>query len=222
MILIALTGGPDSGEDLVAALLQEAHGRKSVRISFHDLLREEICWAYRCPMDLLTHPKLRTIPTPTLNINNCRTQGFRDYWNRMFSAGALPYADGCPELVMRAWCAHRRYRDFTYFVRAALNAWTSAEDSGAGLVVVTDLNYANEALAVCSAGGKIWRVVKPNTPASQDQDSQPLRRWPDDERIINDGDVSLLRKKVRDLYFTEVGRRACDQRTVIATDEIEP
>ncbi len=221
MILIGLTGFAGAGKDLVATLLQEAHGAQSFRLAFADKLRAEVCEAYGCPIELLTDSTLKNLPSPAMHIENCQNPEFREFWARTFPPTNPWRSDPSPRVVMQTWGDYRRQQSSEYFVFYAAGAWRKAEDDGAGLTVVTDTRFANEALTLCTNGGTIWRVSRPGVSAVNSHNSETsLGTWPVNQLIVNDGDVSLLRKKVRDLYYGEIGKRAWEADQSIRTARV--
>lgn len=64
-------------------------------------------------------------------------------------------------------------------------------------IVVDDLRFLNEAVAVRALGGRIWRIVRPGTEARFSHVSETeLSRIAFDLRFLNDGKVSDLHKLI--------------------------
>ena len=67
-------------------------------------------------------------------------------------------------------------------------------------IVFTDVRFPNEALAIKSLGGQIWRVNRPGIEALNDHASETsMTSWDFDHVIDNDGDLETLRTKVENL-----------------------
>lgn len=69
------------------------------------------------------------------------------------------------------------------------------------LAVIPDVRFDNEAMAIRSAGGSVWRVVRPGVScldASTAKHSSERGISPDliDDIILNDGDIERLRSRV--------------------------
>jgi hypothetical protein len=66
-----------------------------------------------------------------------------------------------------------------------------------GRYVITDVRFPNEAAALTSQGGQIWRIERPGVDAVNDHVSETaLDAWVFDETIINDGTIEDLKKKI--------------------------
>jgi hypothetical protein len=71
------------------------------------------------------------------------------------------------------------------------------------IFVVSDVRYPNEAEAIRSWGGSIWRVLRPGLPSSgvdQHPSETSIKTIRPDLTIVNDGTLSQLKEKVEYLY----------------------
>lgn len=207
MILIGLTGFAGVGKDTIATLLQETHQADSFRIAFADQLKQEVSKAFQCPLEVLTDPQLKNRPSLSLRISNCTNEEFSSFIKKRFPRVASTEPNS-PRVIFQTWGDWRRESDLNYFVKPVEKAVRSAEDFGVKLALVTDVRFCNEALFINNTGGQIWRVLRSNKSAINDHASEhTLVNYPIQRQIMNDGNIDLLRKKIRDLYFSAVGEQ---------------
>lgn len=67
---------------------------------------------------------------------------------------------------------------------------------GVDYLFITDLRYPNEADRIKALGGTIWEVVRPGCESDGHASEQPLPGAMIDWRIVNDGNIDLLRERV--------------------------
>lgn len=80
------------------------------------------------------------------------------------------------------------------------------ETNPAGLAVITDCRFINEARAVREAGGEVWRIVRPGAGLGTAHPSETEQQSPEfealvDEDVYNTGTLDNLRTEVRHLAY---------------------
>ena len=69
-------------------------------------------------------------------------------------------------------------------------------------IVIPDVRFLHEALAIKELGGKIIRVVRPGFEGTSKHPSETeMAQIQEDERIINDSTLDALKEKVYDAYM---------------------
>jgi len=72
------------------------------------------------------------------------------------------------------------------------------KDPHEGRYVITDVRFPNEASAISSQGGQLWRIERPGVDAVNDHISETaLDAWIFDETIVNNGTIEDLKKKIK-------------------------
>lgn len=175
MTIIGISGKIGHGKDVIASYLVGHHGFQIIRMS--DEIKEEIL--ARLPRTLaaiasFTHPALNT------------PEGLRK-----LVYDIKPY--GVRELLQEYGTEVRRADSFDYWVQkweARIRHWKGSR------VVVPDIRYENEVLAIWNMGGAVWRVERPGAPSNDHVSETSLdhfTRW--NARIENNGTVEELEYK---------------------------
>lgn len=193
MILIGLSGYARSGKDTAAEFLVEGAG--FTRVSFADKLREFLyalnpmveVVSEAPPMEFIDPIKLRAVRVREV-IDTYGWDGYKD----------TRYVHEIRPLLQRLGTeAGRQTISDTIWIDAALNGLDPE-----GRYVVTDARFPNEAEAVKSRGGALWRIDRRDTgPAlGPDGTAHPsetsLDDWDFDLRILNDSNLEELKYKV--------------------------
>lgn len=154
--LIGFTGHAGAGKDSAATVLHAAGWQT---IAFADALRIEIAAAFHIDVRLLTHPPTKDVPQRALAAGN----GENANWLRFAAVNGHSLMEPrSPRWLMQQWGTEfRRRADPQHWVRQVLQ-WVQFERkrNPPGLAV-TDVRFANEALALRGLGGHIVRVHRP-------------------------------------------------------------
>ena len=168
-MIIGLSGYAQAGKDETAKILVEKHGFK--RLAFADPIREAI---------LGLNPKVDSITTVGDLVG--------DYgWD---------VAKQNPEVrrllqVMGAEVGLKQFGADFWVVVALSQIGTSTD------VVFTDVRFPNEAKALADMNGAIVRVIRPNTNAVNDHESEvAMDRYDFDATILNNGTLDDLNSQV--------------------------
>lgn len=168
-MIIGLSGYAQAGKDETAKILVEKHGFK--RLAFADPIREAI---------LGLNPKVDSITTVGDLVG--------DYgWD---------VAKQNPEVrrLLQAMGAEVGRKQFgaDFWVVVALSQIGTSTD-----VVFTDVRFPNEAKALADMNGAIVRVIRPNTNAVNDHESEvAMDRYDFDATILNNGTLDDLNSQV--------------------------
>ncbi|MEU5361127.1 hypothetical protein ACFY9R_26580 [Streptomyces albidoflavus] len=168
---IALTGLARSGKDSVAASLVEDHGY--VRVAFADALKDAALKAD--PLIPLKHIDKAVPLTTVVNFLG---------WERA--------KDAYPEV--RRFLQHfgQAVRDIDprFWVAAAVDAVHGA--SGGRPVVITDVRYHNEVMAVQDLGFTLVRIERPGLTPGDHVSERNTLDFDVDATIVNDGTLDDL------------------------------
>ena len=83
------------------------------------------------------------------------------------------------------------------WLRVAFWRWEQAAAAGAGVIVVPDVRFENEARQIRGEGGEVWMIHRPGVEpvaAHESEAGLPLRLI--DRLIVNDGTADQLRERV--------------------------
>lgn len=190
--LIGLSGHKGAGKDSVAAILAIHYGYR--RVAFADALKLEV-WKHS--VQILGHVPLdgHTLTLPA----------FLAYIEaHKHDDPSLPTA--WPRQLLQAWGTMRRDLCGDDYWINTVQLWPG--------VVVTDVRFANEALAISRHGGHLWRVVRPGYDGDSHISESEMDRhgWMARWTIHNSGTLDDLERVVCDLmadydtaYETAVG-----------------
>lgn len=176
-MLIGLTGRAGSGKNTVAEMLAGAGGSQRVRIAaFADPLYECVSTITGIPADRLRDRAVKEAVVPWLGKSPRQMlQLLGTEWGR----------DSVhPEI----WVRSLMWR---------IEVWLDAGDD----VIVTDVRFDNEAEAITSAGGEVWRIVRPGWECLAGRTAEHSSEAGVSDTLVarvvdNDGDVDLLRERV--------------------------
>lgn len=184
-MIIGISGYARAGKDTVADILVEDHGFE--RLAFADKLRE--CLYEMDPIVLWDYEFGELEP------------GIQPFLPLKFVIDTYTW-DG---YKATGWGTHiRKYlqRFGTEVGRELLgnNIWVDSTfmtlDSAKNYVV-TDCRFINEAKAITTRHGKVWRVNRPGVLPINDHISEiGLDKWPFDVILDNDSTINDLREKV--------------------------
>lgn len=180
MQIIALSGYARSGKDTVADHLVERHG--FVKLSFATPMREAL---YRLNPDIVDMSGLN--------------YGFQQAVDLFGWEDMKTYFPSYRGLMQRMGTeVGREMFGKDFWVDQALKQVPEGSK-----VVFADCRYKNEASAVSSIGGEIWRISKPGVEAANDHTSErDLDDYTFDSYVFNISTVEDLKKVVDDKYET--------------------
>lgn len=184
MRIIGLSGYARSGKDEAAEALKY-YGVE--RRAFADKLRE---FLYRLnPMVDLEHGV--SVVRLSDVVDDYGWDGYK----------STPHGDEIRQLLQRLGteCGRQIISD-DIWVNLALKNMESTKD-----YVITDCRFPNEAEAIITYGGEIWRINRPGVSAVNAHPSETsLDHWDFDVVIENDGTLDEFKKKVKDTYWKGV------------------
>lgn len=169
--IIGLSGYARSGKDTTGLLLQEKYGYTPV--SFAASLKNLL---------YLTNPPLREGGYSTRPLQDAVDRYGWDEVKQDFPSSR--------EMLQRLGVACRKMFGEDVWVRTAFSGLTPGQR-----YVFTDVRFPNEAQAIRSVGGEVWRVIRPNTGPVNGHVSETALDTDCPERIIhNHGTVEDLRR----------------------------
>lgn len=193
--LIGLTGHAGCGKDSCAAALAAA-GWQSV--AFADALRVEVAAAFRIDIRELTERASKELPRKSLAVGNAENAS----WLRFAAMhGHSLIEPRSPRWTLQRWGEFRRTGDPLHWVRHVVG-WVKHERSrGAPGLVVTDVRFPNEALAMRGLDGHVVRVhraghspqLAADTATHESERHEQIRV---DADIRNDGSLAQLSAEV--------------------------
>lgn len=164
-MIIGLTGYAQSGKDTVANILVEKYGYQ--RIAFADPIRALL---YE------TNPMLK---------EGYRVQGLVDVygWDKV----KVDYPEARRLLQELGVGARKTFGD-DFWIKQAL------KNIGFGNYVITDVRFKNEATALWSMPGTIWRITRPGVAAVNAHVSETqMDDYPVDQTFVNSGTLDDLK-----------------------------
>ena len=171
-MIIGLSGYAQSGKNTVADILVDHHG--FTQLAFADAIR---AFVYEI------NPMVACSPT--------------GYLQDLVNLKGWDEAKQEPQvrkLLQSTGVAGRTMIDEYLWVALTLSQIRDPHD---GRYVITDVRFPNEAAALTSQGGQIWRIERPGVDAVNDHVSETaLDAWVFDETIIDDGTIEDLKKKI--------------------------
>ena len=172
-MIIGLSGYAQSGKNTVADILVDHHG--FIQLAFADAIRDFI---YEI------NPLVSCSPT--------------GYLQDLVNLKGWDEAKQEPQvrkLLQSTGVAGRNMIDEYLWVALTLS---QIKDPQEGKYVITDVRFPNEAAAITSQGGQIWRIERPGVTAVNDHISETaLDPWIFDETILNDGTIEDLKNKIK-------------------------
>lgn len=173
-MLIGLTGAAGAGKDTVASMLIEEHGGQQA--SFAGPLYDFVAAITGIPKDKLA--------------------------DRSVKEAVIPWLGKSPRQLLQTlgteWGRQTVNEDI--WVRSLLERIAPWLDAGLP-VVVTDVRFDNEAVAIADAGGEVWRVVRPGWSCLSDAAVRHSSEGGVSDHlvartIVNDGTLDDLRAAV--------------------------
>jgi len=183
-VIIGLSGVARAGKNTVADYLSEHHGYKQV--SFADPIRDALY-------------KLNPIVTYSAH-ENISLQYVVDHEGWEF---AKSYTEIRRLLQVFGTEVGREMFGKDIWITKALEGVEFSDR-----VVVTDVRFPDEAEAIKSLFGEVWRIDR-GLPINDHISENALRNWQFDATFDNNGTIPDLTRKVEDylhLYFTERGQ----------------
>lgn len=192
--LIGLTGHVGAGKDSCAAALCAA-GWAS--IAFADALRQEAASAWHVDIREFTDRATKEAPRRALAAG----RGQNANWLRFVAVNGWSLMDPqSPRWVLQRWGEFRRRADPHHWVRPVLYWAQYQRQKGLPGLVVTDVRFANEALALRGLAAHIVRVHRPElTRLADDTATHESERHTEitaDADIENTGSLAELSAEV--------------------------
>lgn len=178
MLIIGISGKIRSGKDAAAAHMVQRYGFTVIR--FADALREEVLARLRLTL-LAIHDQQ--------DVHGCDSGDIDACLHEMVYVRKPPIVR---ELLQEYGTEVRRADDTQYWTRR----WAE-RIAGLDRVVVPDVRFLNEAVAIRAAGGLLWRVTRPGTTAGIHVSERFVDEWKDwDSTINNDSTLRALHEAV--------------------------
>lgn len=173
--IIGLTGHAGAGKDTVASIILDTYTGNGGAIGFADALRQEVCFAFDVYMHTLTCRETKETPHPDLALHRCCDDRFVKRMTEHYTSGLREggivgevldlSAPRSPRQIMQWWgTEYRRHTSPGYWLDKMRNH--IARGFGmhqAGLIVITDVRFADEAALVRELGGKLIQITRPGT-----------------------------------------------------------
>jgi len=177
-MIIGLSGYARSGKDTVAGMLMGLHGYEQA--AFADKIRELLY-----EMD----------PLVMHNYMDFRLQDIVD--SKTWEVAKTEFPE-VRRLLQDLGVGARKLFGDAFWVNQVTNQFGNAWWGYDKNVVITDVRFINEAKAIKSKGGQIWRINRPNVEAVNDHISEhDLDNWHFDAVIENNSDMPELMEKIK-------------------------
>ncbi|QTW18209.1 hypothetical protein [Comamonas kerstersii] len=205
--LIGLTGPNGAGKDTAAEMLAgklTREGRSTVVMAFADALYEEVSAAFFLNPLHLKDRATKEQPLQQLSLTYCGDQQFAQVVQQQ--TGCTAYTPHSPRQILQWWgTEYRRAQQPDYWVQRLLAKVQQHREAGVQHIIVTDVRFADEAAAIRTQGGQIWRIHRPNyTPAGTGHVSEVTgEEFAPEVTIRNEGTMELLR-----IYLLQALHRA--------------
>lgn len=163
--LIGLTGANGAGKDTVASMLAgliRSSDQKTAVLAFADALYEEVAQAFGVTVERLKHRTTKETPSFEFRLVECKDEAFRNRFEM-----ELWREHRSPRQILQWWgTEYRRAQQPDYWVQRLQDK--AAEMAAAGIthIIVSDVRFADEAAAIRTMGGQIWRVHRPSLQAT--------------------------------------------------------
>lgn len=182
--VIGLAGAMGAGKDTVANYLIDRHS--FIRIAFADALKDDVCDRFR-----------RTV----IVIGNLNGIAKRDLTDEQYVRWLVweVKPSGIRQLLQEYGTEVRRKEDGQYWVRAWQKRAAPWVEAG-HRVVVPDVRFPNEALAISGLGGKVWEIMRPGLPKDTHSSELPLPIIMVDQFLWNQSTVAALEEQVANAY----------------------
>lgn len=182
MTVVGISGHFSSGKDTVAQRLITRHG--FVRVGFSDSLKYEVATTLR--KTLLAYATERSGPISL------------EHEDRVIRELLWVNRTTVTRALLQEWGTElRRTEDPDYWIRA----WQEAARRFPR-VVVPDVRFPNEAVAIRAAGGRLVLVKRPDRDGDEHASETALVAWEDwDHVFINDGTIADLHDAVDAWWF---------------------
>lgn len=207
--LIGLTGTNGAGKDTAAEMLAgklTREGRSTVVMAFADALYEEVAQAFDLPIGQLKHRDTKETPLHVLKLSHCIDKQFVRAVDRGEWTFYQLHTPRSPRQILQWWgTEYRRAQQPDYLVQRLLAKVQQHREAGVQHIIVTDVRFADEAAAIRTQGGQIWRIHRPNyTPAGTGHVSEVTgEEFAPEVTIRNEGSMELLR-----IYLLQALHRA--------------
>lgn len=203
-LVIGLGGVPGAGKDTVADILVAEMGH-AVKLSFGDVLYQEIAKAFDVPVEWLKDRTVKDAPQQALSLSYCRDAGMVEILK------SLEYAQSnSPRALLQALGDARRQQDPAYLITRVQSDAQAALHAGQS-VVVADLRKPEEIDMIEAFRGVTVRVRNPELEQAlarargegSETANHPLENAlqdvPMNLEIFNDGTLEELQEKTQNL-----------------------
>lgn len=203
-LVIGLGGVPGAGKDTVADILVAVMGH-AVKLSFGDVLYQEIAKAFDVPVEWLKDRTVKDTPQQALSLSYCRDAGMVEILK------SLEYAQSnSPRALLQALGDARRQQDPAYLITRVQSDAQAALHAGQS-VVVADLRKPEEIDMIEAFRGVTVRVRNPELEQAlarargegSETANHPLENALQDVsmnlEIFNDGTLEELQEKTQNL-----------------------
>ena len=204
--IIALTGHAGAGKDTVASIILDAYTGNGGALAFADALRTEVCFAFDVYMHTLTKRDSKETPHPDLALYRCCDERFVQRMREHYASGLRDggivgevldlAAPRSPRQIRQWWgTEYRRHTAPGYWLdkmRRTIDSKMTMH--GVGLIVITDVRFADEAALVRSLGGRLLQIVRPGTGdgAGQHESETAGSEFAPDALVNNSGTLQDL------------------------------
>ncbi|MDH1765124.1 hypothetical protein N5D37_05300 [Comamonas aquatica] len=213
-IIIGLTGANGAGKDTVAGMLSRAlhtHRRQSCVMAFADPLYEEVAKAFLIKIEQLKERRTKEQPSEALNLNMCIDPWFVQSIEKSCNVDVMSEVPRSPRQILQWWgTQYRRAQDPLYWVKRFEHRVRQHQEAGIQHIVVTDVRFADEAATIRALVGQIWRVHRPNLPASGTGHVSEVTglEFDPEATILNSGSLDALHYATLQTLFNSHMRKA--------------
>lgn len=213
-IIIGLTGANGAGKDTVAGILSRAlhmQRRQSCIMAFADPLYEEVAKAFVISIEQLKERSTKELPIQALMLSMCGDPWFHWSIEQACNAPVALEEPRSPRQILQWWgTQYRRAQDPLYWVKRFEHRVRQHQEAGIQHIVVTDVRFADEAATIRALGGQIWRLHRPNLPASGTGHVSEVTglEFDPEATILNSGSLDALHYATLQTLFSSHMRKA--------------
>ena len=180
-------------------------------MAFADPLYEEVAKAFLINLEQLKERRTKEQPSEALNLNMCIDPWFVQSIEKSCNVDVMSEVPRSPRQILQWWgTQYRRAQDPLYWVKRFEHRVRQHQEAGIQHIVVTDVRFADEAAAIRTLGGQIWRVHRPNLPASGTGHVSEVTglEFDPEATILNSGSLDALHYATLQTLFNSHMRKA--------------